>query len=811
MESYISKYLGENIYIFTLEGIILNDKNKKTLLGMPSWKNINKLNFKEYCFKNHRALAVITGKMSGITCIDFDVKDGYCAYNDVINDFPELKECRTVKTQSGGFHIYFKYDKDIKTTTDAFEKYRHIDIRNDDAILFAPPTKVYKNRNVVGEYQDMGGEINEIPSEMKLLLKQYSKATTPKTTIENFIKSEIPLELQVEENIVINDNLEDVEKLLELIGSKRCKEAVHKLWIEVGQAIKNEFKEDGLKYFVNWTHKHGSENKRKEAIDYYTKYIKYTPLKDKKRLSIASLHYWARRDNPIEYDKLFATNKKDTKLFSEDQIKIFKLIENNVLETATEFKVAQTIYQLYGQYHKCINAREKIMYSFNQTNKIWEKNENARIFRNLISTNFAEQVIKMNEYFDNELIKYGQHDDRVDLLKMNIKISSNLLIRLYQTVFKEHICKEYFDISFDGNFENHINRKENVLSLKDGKIFDMQTCEIKDKTIDDLFTYECDTSYIPYDESNENFQFVEKYFHDLFCNNGDTTQCVLDIIKSSLIGKPLRYVFFAVGSGRNGKSLLFKVLKKIFGDAMDTISKLVMVKQKGNLSSSINSELEKLVKCRVGYISELKDEDELNTTRIKEITGGDPINYRGLFKGDQTIIPTCNMFCLTNELPAFKVEKAVCDRIINIPFYNEFEVNAAFEIELLNRKDYIFSYIMHKGVIRDKFIESKEMIDSKTEYIERNTFDYLKDFIDETFELVEYDNTEDTRIKRSDLRLEYNNWCKSRNYPQDKTNDATFSKTLNKKYKIENKQIGKTKTLYYIGIKRLIDDDEEYC
>ncbi len=107
MESHIAQYSANNFCVFTLEGITLNDKGKKTLKGMPTWKNINKSNFGEYCFNHHKALAVITGNLSGVTCLDFDIKDGQCAYEEVVNDFPELRQAKTIKTQSGGFHIYF--------------------------------------------------------------------------------------------------------------------------------------------------------------------------------------------------------------------------------------------------------------------------------------------------------------------------------------------------------------------------------------------------------------------------------------------------------------------------------------------------------------------------------------------------------------------------------------------------------------------------------------------------------------------------------------------------------------------------------
>jgi hypothetical protein len=144
MNEAVSRYKTSKIYVFTLEGIVIDEKGKKKMIGMPQWKQINHNNFSSYCFNHHRALAVLTGKTSCATFVDIDLKDGYCAYDDVMNDFPELRDCYTVKTWSGGYHVYCLYDAEIKTTTNAYECYKNIDIRNDDAIVFAPPTKVFK-------------------------------------------------------------------------------------------------------------------------------------------------------------------------------------------------------------------------------------------------------------------------------------------------------------------------------------------------------------------------------------------------------------------------------------------------------------------------------------------------------------------------------------------------------------------------------------------------------------------------------------------------------------------------------------------
>ena len=127
---------------------------------MPNWKSVNKNNYEEYCFENHFGLAIITGEVSNITCFDFDDMD---EYNRIIQDFPILKTYKTIKTKNG-VHIYCRYDKNVKTTTNGLINYSSVDIRNDDAILFAPPTKYKMLSGNIFQYEYLGGEILPVPS-----------------------------------------------------------------------------------------------------------------------------------------------------------------------------------------------------------------------------------------------------------------------------------------------------------------------------------------------------------------------------------------------------------------------------------------------------------------------------------------------------------------------------------------------------------------------------------------------------------------------------------------------------------------------
>ena len=128
---------------------------------------------------------------------------------------------------------------------------------------------------------------------------------------------------------------------------------------------------------------------------------------------------------------------------------------------------------------------------------------------------------------------------------------------------------------------------------------------------------------------------------------------------------------------------------------------------------------------------------------------------------------------------------------------------------MLAKKDQIFSYIMKRGKILDKFNLTEDMIASKEEYVENNeASDYLKDFIDENYDVVEYDETEKTRVNRDDFRITFNNWCKSKDFPIDKSDQIKFAKNMNKKFNIETTRIGKKKVYYFIGISYKNEGDE---
>lgn len=134
--------------------------------------------------------AVITGKCNNLTGVDLDF--GYKLTDEEIKNDPLTYDfvkkfgkkptwnTYTVKTKSGGYHYYFQYEPDIKTTQNKKSK---IDIRGDGGILYAPPTKTPDGEYIV----ERDTEIIKMPEDLKtwLLDNLYKKTTTKNITSNN--------------------------------------------------------------------------------------------------------------------------------------------------------------------------------------------------------------------------------------------------------------------------------------------------------------------------------------------------------------------------------------------------------------------------------------------------------------------------------------------------------------------------------------------------------------------------------------------------------------------------------------------------
>lgn len=105
-------------------------------------------------------IAILTGKESNLTVIDFDTKS-----NDLIMELATVAPTYTVETKKG-FHLYYQYRDDpiLKQGTNRFSD--GVDVRSDGGLIFSPPTPNYTRR---GE-----DDVNELTDEAMEILRRVA-------------------------------------------------------------------------------------------------------------------------------------------------------------------------------------------------------------------------------------------------------------------------------------------------------------------------------------------------------------------------------------------------------------------------------------------------------------------------------------------------------------------------------------------------------------------------------------------------------------------------------------------------------------
>lgn len=149
-----------------------NSKNPIERWSLPKYQiklypykqiSCDKYEFHESYNKN---VGILTGKINNIMVVDID------AYkmdqeNILLKEYSNYLDIDTyiVKTPSGGYHLYFEYDEDLKQTASNI----HIDIRNNGGYIVMEGS--YFNNNQYLCYKDK--QITAIPKDFKDFLMKY--------------------------------------------------------------------------------------------------------------------------------------------------------------------------------------------------------------------------------------------------------------------------------------------------------------------------------------------------------------------------------------------------------------------------------------------------------------------------------------------------------------------------------------------------------------------------------------------------------------------------------------------------------------
>lgn len=252
------------------------------------------------------------------------------------------------------------------------------------------------------------------------------------------------------------------------------------------------------------------------------------------------------------------------------------------------------------------------------------------------------------------------------------------------------------------------------------------------------------------------------------------------------------------GTGQNGKSTLLETLLALLGDYAGSTDFKTLLHQD---REGVRNDLARLTGLRVVKAVEAEQGSRLSETVIKQLTGGDMITARFLFKEFFEFKPTFKLFLAANHKPDIRgVDKAMWRRVMLVPHdvtIPDDKVDRDLPDKLRAELPGILNWALAGlASYREVGLDPPERVTAATaEY--RDEQNILKDFLESECDPNPRASDFETA---HDLYLRYTMWCE-RNAALP-IRQKTFGTLLGELgFKKNRRMVGDEKKVIYLGIR----------
>ena len=455
------------------------------------------------------------------------------------------------------------------------------------------------------------------------------------------------------------NNIEIAKKMVKLLSAERA--TPYETWRNVGLAL-YEISSSLLPEFIEFSKK-SEEFNMDSCSKFWTSCQKRSD--QLKKYTIATLKFWAKEDNPIEYGKIQNDNLNGCSL--EDIGKITEKLKNVNFER--DHEIALIINDMYGRLFKCASVKNQSWYHFD--GQRWNTCDSGYILNNLLSEHFTKYVFSMYTELTNAHLKDIQDEN----IKTKKEAYYKFITKLNKHIYKKTLMAECAGTFCEKNFVYNLDENCNLIGFENG-VYDLHNKEFRDGMPEDKITFSTGYNYnMDYSENHPDILEIERVI-ELIQPDDKVKTFMLCHIASFLKGgnKDQKIVFWIGPGGRNGKSTIQNLISGAFGRYYKYVENTLITKERANGNEASPDILElKGVRCVI--LSELEPGVKIHAGFLKRITGGDPLKGRGLYCPDIIeFIPQFGMILISNILPEFNSinDNAVWRRTLYLNFDQKF-------------------------------------------------------------------------------------------------------------------------------------------
>ena len=504
------------------------------------------------------------------------------------------------------------------------------------------------------------------------------------------------------------ESLDLIKKVISVLSPSRAD--TYEDWIRLGWCLHN------IDYTLldSWIEFSSQSHKFEEGCCEE----KWVEMRDEGGLEVGTLFRWAKIDNPTEYRKVM-------------QGDIESLIKGSL--NKCHFDIAKVVYRLFKHEFKCVSNRNRLWFRF--TNHRWQEMDNAVELKMRIS----EEVVQ--EYCNyagkcNQIIQQITDPSQQETYITRGKIAFDISLRLKDNTFKRHIIDCCADLFHDKKFFEKLDGNVNLIGFDNG-VYDLENKLFREGYPDDYISFSANIEFEEFNHNDEIIQNVHRFISQVLPIPA-VKQYVLTNMGYFLCGKTGEEKFHIwTGCGGNGKSKLIELFEMAFGDYCGKMPVTVITRARGE-SGKATPELLINMNKRFVTLQEPDQNEEIHVGAMKELTGGDKIQVRGLFKEPIEFKPQWKIVMTSNVLPEVSSNERGTWRRLRVTEYvsrfveeDELEESIPYQFPIdydlstkLEQWPEAFMWILiqeyHKYVKMGKIFEPKEVTDNTKAYQEES-------------------------------------------------------------------------------------------
>lgn len=563
----------------------------------------------------------------------------------------------------------------------------------------------------------------EVVVETKKWEKMYDNPECKKN--RNAIITEKNKTTKEELELIIGNPVENKKGYIDCLSLERCKS--YNDWLQVGWALYNIDNCTGqkmnqtpvvrcltLRKWMEWSRQPGSGYENEPEYTYINMWLDFkTHLYG---VNIGSLKMWAREDSQKTKEKLIKEGKmRENELTEYEKIRewdIHHYIEiciqgDKGKPTVSTYDIAVLMRHYYRDDFKCVSNKDNTWFYYDKTKHRWYEDDRGMALKSKISTEIWKLFNDKGKYYANRI--EDSNDKENERRRDNCYVVAH---KLKNTTFKSQVmteCNEkFYDIS--GDFMNRLDNNKNLIGFNNG-VYDLSKAheswtaiqkvkkdfshlQIVDKkeyerilkkaesiafrkgNPDDYISLSTNINYSPISkwEDSSELQEINEFIAQVI-TNPNVRNYLINFCATCISGSTKNEKFHVwSGSGGNGKSKLIELLDMCLGNYTCKMSVQNLTSKRSDAGAA-NPELARTKGKRFLNLQEPDEKCKINVGLMKELTGGDELVARQLYKEPVQFKPQFKMVLTCNQKPELPPDdEGTWRRVILIEFNSKFRI-----------------------------------------------------------------------------------------------------------------------------------------